>query len=88
MRACYGQMSHPSRCSLHQEEFMFGEHPGKSEMPGSNSEMCGKFCDGLSSNIKVLSWSHYYLSWPNYCKGVHEQVDQSGASHDPDDVLE
>jgi hypothetical protein len=24
---CCGQMSHPSRCSLHQEEFAFGEQP-------------------------------------------------------------
>jgi hypothetical protein len=28
-RARYGQMSRPSRCSLHQEEFTFGEHPRK-----------------------------------------------------------
>jgi hypothetical protein len=28
--AWYGQMSRPSRCFLHQEEFTFGEHPRKS----------------------------------------------------------
>ncbi|PNF29000.1 hypothetical protein B7P43_G14929 [Cryptotermes secundus] len=28
-RASYGQMSFSSRCSLHQEEFTFGEHPRK-----------------------------------------------------------
>jgi hypothetical protein len=27
--ACYGQMSGPSRRSLHQEVFTFGEHPRK-----------------------------------------------------------
>jgi hypothetical protein len=40
----------------------------QSRMPGSNSETRGKFCDGLGSSIVVQS--HYYLSWPNYCKGV------------------
>jgi hypothetical protein len=28
-RVWYGQMIHPSRCSLHQEEFAFGEDPRK-----------------------------------------------------------
>jgi hypothetical protein len=28
-RPWYGQMSRPSRCSLHQEEFTFGEHSSK-----------------------------------------------------------
>jgi hypothetical protein len=41
--AWYAQMSHPSGCSLHQEEFVFGEHPRspQSGMPGSNSETRG-----------------------------------------------
>jgi hypothetical protein len=43
-------MSGPSRCSLHQEEFTFGEHPTK---PVSNSETRERFCDGLGSNIMV-----------------------------------
>jgi hypothetical protein len=38
-RASYVQMSRPSRCSLPQEEFMFGEHPSKllNSIPGSDS---------------------------------------------------
>jgi hypothetical protein len=31
-------MSHPSRCSLHHEEFAFGEHPRKPKFGMSNSE--------------------------------------------------
>jgi hypothetical protein len=50
-------MSRPSRCSLHQEEFTFGEHPRKPTIRnawfGSNSETPGRFCDGLGSNIVV-----------------------------------
>jgi transposase len=40
----------------------------QSGMPGSDNEKCGRICDGLSSNIVVLYWSHYYSSWLNYCK--------------------
>jgi hypothetical protein len=43
--AWYGQMSRPSRCSLHQEEFTFGEHPRKPTIRnawfGSNRETWG-----------------------------------------------
>jgi hypothetical protein len=50
-------MSRPSRCSLHQEEFTFGEHPRKPAIRNawfcSNSETRGTFCDGLGSNIVV-----------------------------------
>ncbi|PNF13935.1 hypothetical protein B7P43_G09856 [Cryptotermes secundus] len=50
-------MSHPSRCSLHQEEFTFGEHPSKPTIRnawfGSNSETRGRFREGLDSNIVV-----------------------------------
>jgi hypothetical protein len=52
-----GQMGHPSLYSLHQEEFTFGEHPRKPTIWnacfGSNSETCGRFCDGFFSYIIV-----------------------------------
>jgi hypothetical protein len=53
--AWYGQMSRPSRCSPHQEEFTFGEQPRslQSGMPSSNNETRGKFRDCLGSNIVV-----------------------------------
>jgi hypothetical protein len=57
-------------------------------MPSSNSETQGRFYDGVGSNIVVFCWSHYYPSWLNYYKGVCEQVEQSGASHDPDIISE
>jgi hypothetical protein len=41
---------------------------------GTNSETRGKFCGGLGSNIMVFVWSHYYPSWPNYCKGYVERL--------------
>jgi hypothetical protein len=67
--ASYGQMSHLSRCSLHQEE-----HPRKSRMPHSNNKIRVRFCDGLGSNIMIFYWSHFYRSRPNYSKGVCGQV--------------
>jgi hypothetical protein len=55
MRAWYGQMSHPSHCSLCQEEFMFGEHPRKPTIQNSWFQQWNRvrFCDGLGSNIMV-----------------------------------
>jgi hypothetical protein len=44
-------MSRPSRCSLHQEEFTFGEHP---VMPGSISE---------TRRGSVMVWAA--ISWYN-----------------------
>jgi hypothetical protein len=50
-------MGRPSRCSLHQEEFKFEEHPRKPTIRnacfGSNSETRGSFCDGLGNGIVV-----------------------------------
>jgi hypothetical protein len=53
---------------------MFGEHQGslQSGMPGSNSEIWGRFCDGLGTNGILLV--PLLLSWPNYFKGVRGQV--------------
>jgi hypothetical protein len=53
----------------------------QSGMPGSNSET-RRF--GQQYRGTVFCWSHYYLSWPNYCKGLHGQGGWSRASHDPD----
>jgi hypothetical protein len=51
------QISRPSRCSLHQKEFTFEEHPRKPTIRnawfGSISERWGRFYDGLGSNIVV-----------------------------------
>jgi hypothetical protein len=57
-------------------------------MPDSNSKTQGRLCDGLGSNIVVFCWSHYYTSWPHYCKGVRRKVGYSGTSHDPDVISE
>jgi hypothetical protein len=46
----------------------------QSGMPGSNSEIRGRFCDGLDSGA-VFCWPHHYPSWPNPCK---EYVDRFG----------
>jgi hypothetical protein len=47
----------------------------QSEMPGSNSETLGRFCDGLGSNIVIqYSVGPIITSWMKYCKGVHGQV--------------
>jgi hypothetical protein len=50
-------MSRPSRSSIHQEKFTFGEHPRKPTIRnswfGSTSETRGRFCDGLGGNIVV-----------------------------------
>jgi hypothetical protein len=50
-------MSRLSLCSLHQEEFTPAQHPKKPAIRnvwfGSNSEIRGRFCDGLGSNIVV-----------------------------------
>jgi hypothetical protein len=50
----------------------------------------GRFYDGLDSDILVTAFclSHFYSSWPNYCKGLPGEVEQSGASHDPDVISE
>jgi hypothetical protein len=50
-------MSSPLRCSLHQGELTFGEHPEEiqSRIAGSNSETWGRFCDGLVSNTVQYS---------------------------------
>jgi hypothetical protein len=69
--AWYGRMSHPSRWSLHQEEFTFREHPPSPErLVPTVKQDTGTFCDGLGSNVVVFCWSHYYPPWRNYCKGV------------------
>jgi hypothetical protein len=48
-------MSRPSRCSIHQEEFTFGEHPRKPTIRNAWIQKwnTGRFCDGLGSNIVV-----------------------------------
>jgi hypothetical protein len=48
-------MSHPLRCSPHQEAFTFGEHPRKPTFQNIWFEKwnMGSFCDGLASNIVV-----------------------------------
>jgi hypothetical protein len=55
--ALYGQMSHPSCCSLHQEELCLhlknNQGSLQSRMPGSNSKIRGRFFHGLCSNIVV-----------------------------------
>jgi hypothetical protein len=33
-----------------------------------------RFCVGLGRNIVAICWSHYWSSWPNYCKGVGSQA--------------
>jgi hypothetical protein len=47
--------THPSSCSLHQEECNLENTQGslQSRMPGSNSETRDRFCDGLGSHIVV-----------------------------------
>jgi hypothetical protein len=51
------QTSRLSHCSLHQEEFIFGEEPSKPTIRNvwlsSNSEIRGRLCDALGSNIMV-----------------------------------
>jgi hypothetical protein len=44
---------------------------------------CGQQCQET-----VFCWSHYYPSWPKFCKGVRGQVVWSGASHDLDVISE
>jgi hypothetical protein len=73
--AWYGQMSHPSRCSLHQEEFTFGEHPRKPKIRNASLQQWNtgevlwwywqKYCG------TVFCWSQYYPSWLNYYNGIH-----------------
>jgi hypothetical protein len=54
-RAWYGQMSRPSRSSLHQDSLRLENRQRSlhSGMPGSSSETRGRFCDGLGSNMMV-----------------------------------
>jgi hypothetical protein len=75
VHASYGQMSHPSHCSLLQEVYLENTHGSlQSGMPRSNNKIRVRFCDGLGRNIMVLCWSHFYPSWPHYSKGVCGQV--------------
>jgi hypothetical protein len=67
-----------SRCSLHQEKFMIGEHPRKPTIRNAwfqkwnTKEVLWWF--GQQYRGTVFCWPYYYPSWPNYCKGVCEQV--------------
>jgi hypothetical protein len=72
-RVWCGQMSCPSRCSLDQEGFTFGEHPRKPAIRNAWFQQwnTGEVLWWLSI---VFCWYHYYPSWPNYCKGVRGQV--------------
>jgi hypothetical protein len=84
VRVWYGPMSRPSRSSIHQEEFTFAEHPKKPAIwntwfqQWNIGEVLWWF--GQQYRFIVFCWSHYYLSCPNYCKGVCGQVGKSGAS--------
>jgi hypothetical protein len=55
--AWYCQMCRPSRCSLHQEEFGFGEKPRKFAIWNARFQQWyrGRSCDGLGSNV-MISW--------------------------------
>jgi hypothetical protein len=76
-------MSHPSCCSLYQEEFTFVEHPRKPTIQnawfGSNSDIQGRLCDGLDSNI-VMQFSvglitlHGQISARKYMDRLGNQV--------------
>jgi hypothetical protein len=48
----------------------------QARMPGSNSENVGEVLWWFMQQYcgTLCYWSHYYPSWPNYCKGVHGQV--------------
>jgi hypothetical protein len=71
--AWYGQTSRPSRCSLHPEEFTFGEQQRKRTIWNTWSQRWNT-ADVLASNIAVFFWSHYYPSWSNYCKGESGEI--------------
>jgi hypothetical protein len=68
-------MSRPSRCSLHQEEFIFREHPRKPTIRNAwiQEWNTGRFCDGLGSNI-VVHYSVDPITAREYVERLGNQV--------------
>jgi hypothetical protein len=68
----YGQMSRPSRSSLHQEKITFGEHSRKPTIRDTWSKQwnTGKvlWWFGQQNHGTVFCWLHSNPSWPNYCQ--------------------
>jgi hypothetical protein len=61
----HGQMSRPSRCSLHYEEFMFGEHPRKPTILNAwfhqwNMEEVPWWFE-QQYHATIFYWYHYYF---------------------------
>jgi hypothetical protein len=72
--AWYGQVSRPSHCSLLQEESTSGKHPRKPTIWNAWFQQWNTgivlWWFGQHYHGTVFCLSHYYPSWPNYCKGV------------------
>jgi hypothetical protein len=69
-RACCGQMSRPSRCSLHRKVYTFWEHPRTCKIRNAWFQQWdkgeGPLWFGQQYRGTVFCWWHYYPSWPNY----------------------
>jgi hypothetical protein len=72
-RAWYGQMSHPSCCFIHQEEFTFEWTPKEAWFQQWNTKEVLWWSEQQYRGT-VFCWSLNYPSWPDYWKGVHGLV--------------
>jgi hypothetical protein len=90
-RAWCGQVSHPSRCSLHQEEFTFAEQPRKATIrnawfqhwnTGKVLWWCGQQYGGTVLCLQLLPFMAELLLRSMWTGWV------TGASHDPDAISE